>query len=271
MKSAGLAVLLAAVAQPASGPPAAAPAQPKWVVDWGDQRCALIRVGHPVGISLRVIPGTNEVELLVFNDSWPARLVEDVAAPVSVSLGAGQAPADHQAYLARLGNRQVIVLDSLERAFIDKFAAGDMLSIAGNARPLASLPLPAARQAVAALAQCEDDLLKTWGFDPRVIATLRSRAEAKGGAAAWLSNDDYPDDAIRREASGASLARLTVGIDGLASGCTIVDSSGSKTLDEKTCSIYTNRVRYTPAIDASGKPVPAPYSVRIRWLIPHVS
>lgn len=50
-----------------------APAKPKWVVDWGEQRCSLVReTGGPASVSLmiRTVPGAGQAELWLLDPKW---------------------------------------------------------------------------------------------------------------------------------------------------------------------------------------------------------
>lgn len=86
-----------------------------------------------------------------------------------------------------------------------------------------------------------------------------------GSEAAWVSIDDYPAAARAAGEQGAVTLRLTVGIDGRASGCEVIASSGSAALDETSCTLAQRRARFTPAIGADGKPASGTIERRLRW------
>lgn len=99
---------------------------------------------------------------------------------------------------------------------------------------------------------------------PRVVEPARARANL----ASYVSNDDYPDSAIRNEESGTTGFRLDVGPDGRVSNCTVTASSGSSSLDSTTCRLMRSRARFTPATNSSGAKVSDSVSGRIRWVLP---
>jgi len=66
----------------------------------------------------------------------------------------------------------------------------------------------------------------------------------------YFSTDDYPRDARRRHQEGTTRFAITIGTNGRISNCRIVESSGVASLDEATCRIVRERVRYTPARDS---------------------
>jgi protein TonB len=83
-----------------------------------------------------------------------------------------------------------------------------------------------------------------------------------------VSNDDYPDSAIRNEEQGTTGFRLDVGPDGRVTSCSVTQSSGSSALDNATCRLMKSRARFTPATDSSGNKVSDSVSNRIRWVLP---
>ncbi|SLJ96374.1 protein TonB [Novosphingobium mathurense] len=67
---------------------------------------------------------------------------------------------------------------------------------------------------------------------------------------------DLPRD-LRKSREGAELTlRYRIGVDGRASQCRILLSSGRPELDDHTCRTITERFRFRPARDKMGNPVP---------------
>jgi protein TonB len=93
-------------------------------------------------------------------------------------------------------------------------------------------------------------------------------AKARANLASYISNDDYPDSAIRNEEQGTTAFRLDVGPDGRVSGCSVTASSGSSALDNATCRLLRSRARFTPATDSTGAKTSDSVSGRIRWVLP---
>lgn len=69
--------------------------------------------------------------------------------------------------------------------------------------------------------------------------------------------------AVRRGAQ--VIVRVTVGTDGRARGCAIIHASPDPEADRITCQLVEARLRFRPATDAAGRPVPAPFYWRQRW------
>ena len=79
-----------------------------------------------------------------------------------------------------------------------------------------------------------------------------------------ISEDDYPEASKRAEEQGVTRVSYTVGTDGKATGCSVIASSGSPRLDERTCKLVESRFRFNPAT-RDGKPVTENKSQSVRW------
>lgn len=84
----------------------------------------------------------------------------------------------------------------------------------------------------------------------------------------WVTDDDYPAAALRAGESGTVHFVLDVDAKGTPTFCRIAASSGSATLDARTCALLIERARFTPALNLRHRPVAAQYRNRIRWEIP---
>lgn len=93
-------------------------------------------------------------------------------------------------------------------------------------------------------------------------------AQAKGDPHSWITNDDYPPEAVRLEQQGVSGIAWTINEQGRVENCHVISSSGSQVLDDTACRLMTRRGRYAPAKDASGNPIKQNQSLRFRWVLP---
>jgi protein TonB len=94
-------------------------------------------------------------------------------------------------------------------------------------------------------------------------------ARARANLGSYVSDADYPTDAIRREEQGATRFKLAVGPDGRVTNCTVTASSGSAALDLATCRLMKSRARFAPARDSSGNAVADAVSSMIVWRLPN--
>lgn len=101
---------------------------------------------------------------------------------------------------------------------------------------------------------------------PRPV--ISQAAKAKANLASYISDDDYPQAAIRNEEQGTTGFTLTVGPDGRVADCVVTSSSGSSSLDSATCSIMKRRARFTPAKNADGSAATDKVNSRIKWVLP---
>lgn len=85
--------------------------------------------------------------------------------------------------------------------------------------------------------------------------------------AGWISNRDYPRAALSAGEQGNVRIRYLVTERGRVSECTIEQSSGSAALDQQSCAIWMQRMRFRPARDASGRPIPEASTQLFAWRI----
>ncbi|HEX6375170.1 MAG TPA: energy transducer TonB [Allosphingosinicella sp.] len=249
---------------------APAPAAPRWVVDWGEQRCSLVReTGGPASLSLmvRTVPGAGQAELWMLDPKWKSPTFAKFE-KVEVSLQPSGFSASQYALTVRFKGQGGVAVTNLDEGFVKNLAGAKGLRIERGRRRLADVPLPGSARAVEALRACEAAVLRDWGFDPEVIQSLSRTPRAVNGPAQWFSDRDYPYEAVRNRISGSVLTRLVIGADGRVAECIIVEGSGEILLDRTTCDLLVRRGRYEPALTATGQPVRAMSSVRIHWRLP---
>ncbi len=71
-----------------------------------------------------------------------------------------------------------------------------------------------------------------------------------------IHDSDYPRSAVESGFQGTVYVRYIVGVNGRATGCRILRSSGSGDLDATTCRLIQDRFRFRPARDSTGRKVP---------------
>lgn len=262
----GFVFLLAAAAQA----PAKSPAPARWVVDWSPERCSLVRETggkSPSTLMIRTIPGTGWTELWFFDPRWagPTTLFYD---PVDLGLTPSGYRVSKPAISAKLRGQNGMTVTSLDEDFLQKLSVTASLSIERRGRTLAQVQLPNSARAVATLGQCEDAVMRNWGFDPAVLRSLSRPARAIGGLTEWFSDRDYPAEAVRLGHKGSVLTRLVIDTQGGVAQCVLVEVSGHDSLDRRTCQVLVRRGRFQPALTAAGEPTRGLMAVRIKWSKP---
>ncbi|WP_066796958.1 energy transducer TonB [Sphingomonas soli] len=106
-----------------------------------------------------------------------------------------------------------------------------------------------------------------WPRDPGSGQPAMVQPVPRQPLTALITPDDYPDAAFRANEEGDVGIRLLVSAKGKASDCTVLRSSGSRILDAWTCGLLTRRTRFTPALDAEGKPTHAVFDYIVAWKI----
>jgi len=100
---------------------------------------------------------------------------------------------------------------------------------------------------------------------PPPPAKVTKAQSARGNLQGLFSGDDYPPDAMRNEETGRTTVRLTIGETGRVTGCSVISSSGSRSLDNATCRVLTSRARFTPAKLSNGQATTDTYTQTIVW------
>ncbi|WP_404337607.1 energy transducer TonB [Sphingomonas sp. MMS12-HWE2-04] len=114
---------------------------------------------------------------------------------------------------------------------------------------------------------CQEDLIKSWGYDAVVQANLREPPKPIDPER-WLQVDDFPMEALRQSQSGMVQFRLDVDDQGKAGGCYVLGRTSPDLFADTTCKAVLQRARYRPAIDAEGHPVRSFAVRKVVWQIP---
>ncbi len=120
---------------------------------------------------------------------------------------------------------------------------------------------------MAQLRACQEDLVKSWGYDPAVQASLKRPVEAENSPATWLKPADYPSGALNMGQNGMVQFRLDVDADGKISGCHVLARTSPDVFADTTCRLVALRAKLKPALDAAEKPVPSFYVQKVRWRV----
>lgn len=80
-----------------------------------------------------------------------------------------------------------------------------------------------------------------------------------------ISPDDYPVDAVARNAEGRALFQLSVNEKGTPFFCRILESTKEPSLDRVTCDLFMARAKFRPAVDAKGRAVADTYTSAVNW------
>jgi protein TonB len=80
-----------------------------------------------------------------------------------------------------------------------------------------------------------------------------------------LSHGDYRQLTAGRLPAGRATVSITVDTEGRPTDCRIARSSGDAVVDAGLCPLVARRLRFRPALDASGTPIPYSLSYIANW------
>jgi hypothetical protein len=140
------------------------------------------------------------------------------------------------------------------------------LRVSGPFRTPILLELGPMDKPMDAMRTCLDELLTHWGIDAQAHRSLSRRAAPANYPADWLSTNDYPTKMLREGRGAAVHFRLMVDENGAPGEC-IVQTAMGDGFDKLTCSLLKKRARFTPALDAEGRPVRSFYTNTVNWSI----
>lgn len=178
------------------------------------------------------------------------------------------APEEDNTYIAGKDNRgswqpdpadaEPIVPDRAVEANVEQ------LRVSGPFRAPLLLELGPMDRPMDAMRICLDELLTHWGIDARAHHSLSRRAAPANHPADWLSPHDYPTMMLREGKGAAVHFRLMVDETGVPAEC-IVQTAMGDGFDELTCRLLKKRARFTPALDAEGRPIGSFYTNTVSW------
>ncbi len=257
--------VMTGLAQAASAAPLLQPTA-KWVVDHGDTSCTALRTygtpEAPVTIAFRPSPTGSVVRLLVVRRGW---VPEAKQFPVVASITPAPAKVTGLRFASR-DKKTSIVWINFDRAAIDRLGGAGEIAIKGGALD-ERFALPGIAAVVKALDRCNAGLRTFWNVEEAAAASLTKTAVALKSLPSYFSEDDYPAQAVREEASGSTRFMLMIDQTGKLKDCMVEQTSGFATLDAMSCGVLIERARFRPALDAGGKPVRSVITSTIRWRI----
>lgn len=119
---------------------------------------------------------------------------------------------------------------------------------------------------LSAMRTCTSDLIKTWGYDPAVEDSLSKHAQPASSPGNWLGTNDYPQASWTQGHNGLVRFRIDVDPSGHPTGCRVLYRTNPDEFADLSCKLLMKRARFTPALDAAGKPVKSFYINNIRWV-----
>lgn len=235
-----------------------------WMVRSEEGLCLLERHyqadGQPISLMFQPMLDLPSMELFVIT---PDKTDKQYVGAFTATLGAAEPMTGDYISVVSSKSKLRVTRLSITREVLDRMKHGDRLAIKADPVDRSFLivqpDLPKLQ-----LAGCIADLKKAWGIDPDIKDQIASQLE--GNPAKWFSPNSYPREAWSNGIYGRVIALLNINDKGGVSACRILSSAGAA-LNAGTCKAAMN-IRFTPARDVAGKPMPSTYILPVRWVLP---
>lgn len=122
------------------------------------------------------------------------------------------------------------------------------------------------QKSFAALRNCTDNLVTSWGVD---VERYRHAVwpVPLSSPATWVTNADYPPGMVRTFQPGLVEFRLLIDPTGNVTDCRIQQSTNPDGFNDAVCKAMMRRARFHPARDKKGDPVASFYQNGVRFMI----
>jgi Gram-negative bacterial TonB protein C-terminal len=127
------------------------------------------------------------------------------------------------------------------------------------------LELGAMDKPFAALSTCITDLVTSWGLDAEKHKNLVRWAMPSNNPGDWIRSSEYPSKMLDVNQPAIVEFRLEVDETGNATQCHIQQTTRPKDFDTAVCKGIMKRAKFTPALDAEGKPLRSYYQNTVRF------
>ena len=256
------------IAAPQSSTAAALVPSGQWVVAFEQAMCVLSRAygtgDKEAQLGFRPLPGDERLEIVIrtpwkrVTSYWPGK--------ATVTLEPGKsADGAYSDWKAEADQRRLVRI-WVKTAELGDIKAAKTLTVALDKGAQWTFELKGTAKAVQVLDQCQDELGRSWGFDPEVLRKQTLAAPANDPAS-WITYKDYPQEALRERQAGTVRLKYRVDKDGLPQECAVVQGSGSALLDQASCALIVKRARFRPALGSDGRPQDTLRAETIRWLL----
>lgn len=130
-----------------------------------------------------------------------------------------------------------------------------------------TVQMPIAKKARAALATCQDDLLKSWAAKVPAPSALYGPALDRNQVVKLFGGpDNYPVAARDAGADGPVVSMLVISAAGTVDQCETLTQT-HPALAAKTCELAA-LLTFKPPVDATGRALASRYDLRFRWVLP---
>lgn len=250
---------------------AAPPLQPagKWVVNFDDAQCVATRdysdARGPVRLALKAPVLGNVMQLAVTRPGSAAPGAQPLTAQVAFD-GAAAFQTNMVAFAAREPGRQAYRLNMPLARFAPARTARTLSITAGGALDQ-SFALSQLQPLMKVMDECVADLRRAWNVHDGQGPNPRLSAPAKGGLDSMFSLDRFAPIMTDEDVGGSVKMALLIDEAGQVADCSVIESSGSASLDVQSCAMVRQRARYSPATGRNGRPAKSAAIETLVWEI----
>lgn len=157
-----------------------------------------------------------------------------------------------------------VVWINLDKAAVARIGGAGEIAIKGE-RIDERFALPGVVEALGTLNTCNEKLRARWNVEEAASASLTKAAVSIKPLNQYFSSDDYPSQPLRTGDSGVTRIMMMIDEAGVLKDCMVVETSGIASLDAQGCAILLVRAKFSPALDAAGKPARSVMTAGIKW------
>lgn len=238
-----------------------------WVVDYGDTQCTALRefgdAANPIVFGIIPSPDGGTYELVIKRPRSGPDFAEEM--PGTVDFGNGPIKAWLLYFGTKKGGSSLYQYRiSAEQMAQARSASAVMLHADGGDD--FSIRLAVMPALLDGLKKCTADLQQYWNMYGQKNGKMAT--PSKGDIRRIFDSDDYPSDALSQDQEGTAQYMLLIDEKGSVAACHVMKPSGVPVLDARGCQVIRQRAKFTPALDANGKPMRSTYvTPPIRWAI----
>lgn len=266
------AALIAGATQDVPADPPALAAVGAWNIEFAESSCVALRKfgtgTEETTFVLRTLPLAMTAELLLFTPEAKAFVSRKPGgADGSVTIAPVARPWIVQQMQMPGGDGKQVTYMRIDRAAIEALWTTRDVTVRLDSGKSVRVAMRGTAAIKVALEECEKNLLAAWKIDPQLIADVAIKPEPVGSRQNWFNGFDLPKELLRGSGTGTTVFRMTIGVDGRASDCAIIFSSGSPAFDDAACTNVAKRARYIPAKTKDGTAVRYLVVERVRYMV----
>lgn len=265
----------------------------QWNVDYGDERCRLIRKfgegeQHVYAIFDQFGPG-DYFRITLAGKSVSTAVLDG---EVSIQFGPNEAEQRMGFYKGDLGKDPAMVfqiqgrlapltaaeLSANDKAknrewtapapiSVERQAAIRTLTIGKPLRRTVILETGPMRKPLEAMGTCIDTMIASWGVDVERHKKLTRAVEPTVSPGKWVVSNDYPEKMLSQLQSAIVEFRLSIDTEGNPTQCVIQLTTRQKEFDKAVCDSLMRRAKFLPALDEEGKPLASYYRNSVQFAI----